>query len=851
MSNPENPFILNLSREGEKVRVRAFERTADEEQTLKHYEDNPVSIADIENLCKDIVNILHKAKRRGDVSPELMKDLKKAGQALFDEILTPKAKKALRSTASSDLLLHIDDQLVEVPFELFFDGEEFLCLKFSMGRIVSTRQRSLAAKRKRKVRTSFKMLIIADPQGNLKEAYKEGIKIRDELGEEEDKIKVNLMSSNVDTQQIKNNIRDYDVIHYAGHADYNCENSSESGWIMSNKKWTSFDISKMAGGTPLPSLVFSNACHSGRTDNWHVKEGFEKKIFGLANAFLLSGVRHYIGTFWEILDSPGSAFAVEFYKALSKNVSVGEAVRTARKKLIDQFGEGNIIWASYMLYGDPTYKIFQGKKIVSSKEDKRPIEVKEKPVSVENHARIMNPSESSRDGLQYKTQRFNSKLIYGAGALLTLLTILIYTEYFKTKPTVYTTPEVSKPAQEVQQTILLDRKGFKKINNLILQKDGGKRINKDDPTSKSLSNLISKGEKAFGNLLLSRGPGTVNESRIAKRMNGIKKNLILAENRGSEGLPVYKKAAQAVVLIVTNKETDSGSILDRNRRILTNYHVVQGFERVAIFFKPEKGIELKKVMAYAANVVKVDEISDLAILKIENPPENLPTLKLATMETVEVAQDVYAVGHPGGEIWTYTKSTIEQIIPNYKWTYNGKILHKSKVIQTKTPINKLALFLPVSSGGPLLNDKAEILGINSFTKRGEGLNFAVPVDVIKKFLERKGDSIVEKPKIPDALKNLIYFKYDLNKDGIVDAVGTDLDENGKVDMYIVNLNQDTEVDYVADDKNENGKIEAKGYDTNKSGNYDKWFYDTNEDGINDLDGIDTDENGVIDKYLEP
>ena len=512
MRNPENPFILNLSREGEKVRVR-FERTSDEEQTLKYYEDNSVSIADIENLCKDIVNILHKAKRRGDVSPELMKDLKKAGQALFDEILTTKAKKALRDTASNDLLLYINDQLVQIPYELFFDGEQFLCLKFSMGRIVSTRQRSLAAKRKRKVRTSFKMLIIADPQGNLKEAYKEGIKIRDELGEEEDKIKVNLMSSNVDTQQIKNNIRDYDVIHYAGHADYNCENSSESGWIMSNKKWTSFDISKMAGGAPLPSLVFSNACHSGRTHNWHVKEGFEKKIFGLANAFLLSGVRHYIGTFWEILDSPGSAFAVEFYKALSKNVSVGEAVRTARKKLIDQFGEGNIIWASYMLYGDPTYKIFQGEKIVSSKEDQRPIEVKEKPVPAENHARVRNPSESSRGGLQHKTQRFNPKLIYGTFALLTLVTILIITEYLKIKPNVSRTPEVSKSEQ-------VDRKVFKNINNLILQKDGGKRKN-----SFFLAVLISEGEKVFGNPLLCKRPGTVNESGTAERMSGIKKNL--------------------------------------------------------------------------------------------------------------------------------------------------------------------------------------------------------------------------------------------------------------------------------------------------------------------------------------
>ena len=242
----------------------------------------------------------------------------------------------------------------------------------------------------------------------------------------------------------------------------------------------------MAGGAPLPSLVFSNACHSGRTGEWHVDKGFEEQIFGLANAFLLSGVTHYIGTFWEILDSPGSTFAIEFYKALSKNVSVGEAVRTARKKLIVQFGEGNIIWASYMLYGDPTYKIIRMEKTIPSKEDRQPIEIaKETPAMAEKHTQIRSPSESSRDDPTPKPQRFNmkrpgpqpyglppgeltgktcsknkflqcntTKLLYGAVALLILLSVFVYTEYFKTKPTVSTTAEISKSVQETQQTIL-------------------------------------------------------------------------------------------------------------------------------------------------------------------------------------------------------------------------------------------------------------------------------------------------------------------------------------------------------------------------------------------------------------
>jgi hypothetical protein len=111
----------------------------------------------------------------------------------------------------------------------------------------------------------------------------------------------------------------------------------------------------MGGLQPMPSLVFSNACQSGHSGEWRIGEEDEQQIFGLANAYLLSGVQHYIGTFWEILDEPSSQFAKLFYGSLSLGESVGEAVRKAREKLLEAHGEETIVWASYMLYGDPTF----------------------------------------------------------------------------------------------------------------------------------------------------------------------------------------------------------------------------------------------------------------------------------------------------------------------------------------------------------------------------------------------------------------------------------------------------------------------------------------------------------------
>jgi CHAT domain/Domain of unknown function (DUF4384) len=122
------------------------------------------------------------------------------------------------------------------------------------------------------------------------------------------------------------------------------------------------EISAMGGLQPMPSLVFSNACQSGHSGEWRIKEEDEQQIFGLANAYLLSGVQHYIGTFWEILDEPSSQFAKLFYGALSQGESIGEAVRKAREKLIGAHGEETIVWAGYMLYGDPTFAFDHAEK---------------------------------------------------------------------------------------------------------------------------------------------------------------------------------------------------------------------------------------------------------------------------------------------------------------------------------------------------------------------------------------------------------------------------------------------------------------------------------------------------------
>lgn len=228
------------------------------------------------------------------------------------------------------------------------------------------------------------------------------------------------------------------------------------------------------------------------------------------------------------------------------------------------------------------------------------------------------------------------------------------------------------------------------------------------------------------------------EQRIASVLQKLGKTLILERTRGAKDIAVYRNAAPAVVFVLASEEnseefsTGSGAIIDRRGHVLTNWHVVENHPRVVVVFKPKDSTDLKKEMAFRATVVKVDQIADLALLKINNPRKGFASLRLGDISNLQVGQDVHAIGHPEGEVWTYTKGIISQIRANYKWFTDDNIAHRATVIQTQTPIN------PGSSGGPLLDDKGRLIGINSFgSVKGEGLNYAVAVDVVKTFLKRK------------------------------------------------------------------------------------------------------------------
>jgi hypothetical protein len=348
----ETTLELEISRHGEALRIAMTRKTLEDKETLRSYEERTYAAGRVAAKCADIVRMLNNANIRGSLAGENYVQLRQSGFFLFEELLPLPVQHELNESSAEYLIINIDDGLVHIPWELLYTGSDFLCRKFSMGRVVRTRQ-SFSRPQPRTLATPLSMLIICDPSGDLDKACEEGDLIRGELDRLPLAITADLFNYGIDSASFKEYLRGYDIIHYAGHADYTPDNPGESGWLLCGSKFTATDIRQLSPHLPFPALVFANACQSGQTAEWRLDEGFEDRIFGMANAFLLSGVQHYIGTFWEVLDESSCEFSVAFYRHLIRGEAVGSALKKAREHLVETFGEETIVWASYMLYGNP------------------------------------------------------------------------------------------------------------------------------------------------------------------------------------------------------------------------------------------------------------------------------------------------------------------------------------------------------------------------------------------------------------------------------------------------------------------------------------------------------------------
>jgi len=173
---------------------------------------------------------------------------------------------------------------------------------------------------------------------------------------------------------------------------------------------------------------------------------------------------------------------------------------------------------------------------------------------------------------------------------------------------------------------------------------------------------------------------------------------------------VVKESVKAVVTVSTGNSIASGFFVHPLGYLLTNHHVIKNSDgKIQVVTYDRK--------TYSARLVGKDENKDLALLKVEGI---FPFLELADSEEIKVGNKVVAIGNPLGLSFTVTEGIISGL--NREGPNN-----LPEYVQTDVSLN------PGNSGGPLINIKGKVVGINNFKIGGaESLGFSLESNTVKK-----------------------------------------------------------------------------------------------------------------------
>jgi S1-C subfamily serine protease len=192
---------------------------------------------------------------------------------------------------------------------------------------------------------------------------------------------------------------------------------------------------------------------------------------------------------------------------------------------------------------------------------------------------------------------------------------------------------------------------------------------------------------------------------------------------------VYDRTSGSVVYIAvvkggsfaTTYGTGSGWVYDTEGHIVTNNHVVEGATDVRVRFASQVDV--------VATVIGTDPDSDLAVIQVDVPADQLAPLPLGDSSQIRAGQTVAAIGNPFGFTQTLTSGVISAI---------GRVSRQASGFSTPNVIQTDAAINPGNSGGPLLDIYGRVIGVNSsiYSTTGEfaGIGFAIPVNTVKRIV---------------------------------------------------------------------------------------------------------------------
>lgn len=276
------------------------------------------------------------------------------GRLVYRQLVPPIVQDALAELPVGSSLW-LASHGADVPWELAHDGNDYLATRFAISRQLLLLQWPRSSPQRSPTRWSA--LLIGNPTGDLpatdEEIERLAHLIESTPGTAPPRI---LMRRRATKETILQEFASgtYDLIHYAGHADFDLTSPDASGLRLARGQIVSAaEIQRTLGGQPV---VMLNGCESARLADHPAEEDtftyLGATTQGLAAAFVQGGARGVLGALWPIHDGGSAAFALAFYRTALQGATLSAAARSARSQL-RQEDLFNPRWAAYTLYAHP------------------------------------------------------------------------------------------------------------------------------------------------------------------------------------------------------------------------------------------------------------------------------------------------------------------------------------------------------------------------------------------------------------------------------------------------------------------------------------------------------------------
>lgn len=235
-----------------------------------------------------------------------------------------------------------------IPWELFHDGNDFLCLRHPIARKPQIKDRAISHPPLKD--DSMYALVVGNPTCDLPEAESEAEEVADLLTKKKWRVDILMRDkATVNMMALKLSNTPYRLIHYAGHGRFIEDAPNKSSLMMRDYPWLAEEFERHLCSS---AFIYLSACKTSQTQTMNNIESPRGEFMeGVAISTLRGGAKGCLGPLWGVRDDWAREFALTFYKYALGGETLGESVRQARLAMLDK---NENFWAGWVLYGDPS-----------------------------------------------------------------------------------------------------------------------------------------------------------------------------------------------------------------------------------------------------------------------------------------------------------------------------------------------------------------------------------------------------------------------------------------------------------------------------------------------------------------